>query len=120
VTSCVARRFWSKVSVDPDSGCWLWTAAIDPQTGYARLGLGKKAANGHRVAYELLVGDVPEGLEIDHLCRVRHCVNPDHLEPVTHRENLMRGETLTAAHAAGVDCGFAKCNSCRRFRQVAS
>ena len=58
----------------------------------------------HRMIYELLVGPIPDGLEIDHLCRNRGCVNPGHMEPVTHRENLMRGDTVAAANPAKTHC----------------
>jgi hypothetical protein len=71
--------------------CWLWTGQIN-QKGYPRVGVGSRAIGAHRVMYELLVEPIPDGLELDHLCRVRHCVNPDHLEPVTHRENTRRGK----------------------------
>ena len=70
--------------------CWIWTAAT--AQGYGRINAGGRGVplQAHRVAYELLVGPIPEGLELDHLCRDRRCVNPQHLEPVTHRENLLR------------------------------
>jgi hypothetical protein len=84
-----ARRFLDKVAPDPDSGCWLWTGQIG-NNGYARFRY-KGGQLGHRYAYEAAVGPVPEGLELDHLCRVRSCVNPEHLEAVTHRENCIRG-----------------------------
>jgi hypothetical protein len=81
----------AKVAVD-EYGCWLWTGAT-MRNGYAVIqrgrGLGTTAA--HRVAYEALVGPIPAGLELDHLCRVRHCVNPAHLEPVSRSENNRRG-----------------------------
>lgn len=76
--------------------CWLWTSTID-KSGYARISTGsmydgtRTIAYAHRWAYEHFVGPIPTGLHIDHLCRVRHCVNPEHLEPVTCRENLRRG-----------------------------
>lgn len=80
--------------VDITPGCWLWTGAKN-WTGYGQRSVrvdGKvRTARAHRMAYELLVGPIPEGLTIDHLCRVRHCVNPDHLEPVTMKENARRG-----------------------------
>lgn len=74
-----------------ESGCWLWQGRID-RAGYGRLG-GSDHYGGplaHRVSYTLLVGPIPEGLTIDHLCRVTSCVNPSHLEPVSMRENLLR------------------------------
>jgi hypothetical protein len=82
-------RFTAKYEVDA-GGCWLWTASRD-WGGYARLGVNGKASKAHRWAYEHFVGPIPPGLELDHLCRVRHCVNPAHLEPVTRRENVRRG-----------------------------
>ena len=72
-----------------DSGCWLWTASQLPD-GYGHFWNGTRMQPAHRWAYEQFVGPIPEGLEIDHLCKVRNCVNPDHLEPVTHDENCRR------------------------------
>lgn len=66
--------------------CWLWTGARD-KLGYGRL----TRTLAHRLVYELMIGPIPEGLELDHLCRNPSCVRPEHLEPVTHRENLLRG-----------------------------
>lgn len=77
------NRFWSKV--EKTDMCWLWTGVKRP-AGYGRFG----GAQAHRVAYELLVGPIPAGLELDHLCRVPGCVNPAHLEPVTKAENRHR------------------------------
>jgi len=83
----VKKRFWKNVAITPS--CWLWTATITD--GYGRIQINKKKMYAHRLAYELLIGIIPNGLELDHLCRVRNCVNPNHLEPVTHKENLQRG-----------------------------
>lgn len=83
------QRFWSKVQGDDYTACWIWTAGTNRGYGYfnvtARRGIG-----AHRWAYEHLRGEIPEGLELDHLCRVRRCVNPWHLEPVTTAENVRR------------------------------
>jgi hypothetical protein len=78
------RRFFSHVNGLPD-GCWLWTASTD-QGGYGKY----RRMQAHRYAYELFIGDIPPGLEMDHLCRMRECVNPFHVEPVTHAENMRR------------------------------
>lgn len=83
------ERFLAKIEVQAD-GCWIWTASLDTH-GYGQFYDGKKLRKAYRVAYELYVGPVPEGLQLDHLCRVRRCVNPSHLEPVTQAENLRRG-----------------------------
>jgi hypothetical protein len=96
-------RIAEKIAVDEATGCWLWTAGKD-RDGYARVGWQGRSVSAHRLTYCLLVGEIPTGLEIDHLCRVRHCVQPDHLEPVTHRENTLRGNTIPAAHAARTHC----------------
>jgi len=97
----VEERFWEKV--DRSGDCWLWTAYVGAR-GYAYIVTGGRVAPAHRLAYEWLVGPIPEGLEIDHLCRVRHCVNPAHLEPVTHRENDLRGVGIAAQNARKTHC----------------
>lgn len=85
-------------------GCWNWTAAIDPVSGYGRISVEGSTGYAHRVAFEILVGPIPDGLTIDHLCRNRRCVNPVHLEPVTQRENTLRGTGLSARRAAQTHC----------------
>ncbi len=95
----VEERFWAKVDkagplpdFAPHLGpCWLWTASLFTQSRYGLLKVSDTNRGAHVVSYELVVGPVPAGLELDHLCRVRHCVNPSHLEPVTHQENARRG-----------------------------
>lgn len=105
----VADRFWSKVEVSQDpSACWPWKASL-MSSGYGQFGI--KNAHGrhrmqpaHRVAYELTVGIIPEGLVIDHLCRNRRCVRPAHLEAVTMAENLRRGEGASGVNARKTAC----------------
>jgi hypothetical protein len=90
------ERFWPKVDKNgpvpehrPDLGpCWVWTAMT--RAGYGQFRVARHMA-AHRFAYELMVGPIPDGYDLDHLCRNRACVRPDHLEPVTRRENLRRG-----------------------------
>ena len=82
------ERFWSYV--EKAEGCWLWTRGKH-SLGYGTFWDGTRLVKAHRFAYELLIGPVPEGLELDHLCRNPTCVRPDHLEAVTHRENMRRG-----------------------------
>lgn len=74
----------------PFSGCTIWTGAADKQ-GYGRINIGGKAKLSHRVSYELEFGEIPKGLEMDHLCRTPSCINPLHLEPVTRKVNTDRG-----------------------------
>jgi hypothetical protein len=83
------KRFWSKV--EKTDLCWIWRGQRN-HYGYGAFSFGgtRRKVGAHRFAYELLVGPIPEGLTIDHLCRNRACVNPDHLEPVSMYENLMR------------------------------
>ena len=86
----IEERFWAKVDKQPD-GCWLWQGAItDRGYGCFRNREGKYRG-AHRFSYEEHVGPIPDGLVLDHLCRVRNCVNPDHLEPVTAKTNSQRG-----------------------------
>lgn len=84
------NRFWSKVDKTPT--CWLWRGYL--HKGYAHFSLNGRTTSAHRFAYQLLVGPIPEGLVIDHLCHVKHCVNAAHLEAVTQKVNTQRGAHL--------------------------
>lgn len=99
------ERFWPKVSI-ARNGCWLWTGGV-VGFGYGQFrtgGRGSARVLAHRWAYTHLVGPVPDGLSLDHLCRTPTCVNPDHLEPVTHRENVLRSAGITALNARKTHC----------------
>lgn len=95
----------ARCSPEPNSGCWLWMGAT--QKGYGALTMGGKTVRAHRVSYEIHHGMICEGLELDHLCRTPCCINPDHLEPVTHRINMIRagaGKKTGARHRAKTHC----------------
>ena len=81
-------RFWRYV--EQRGECWIWTASIRPN-GYGEFRCNGRLTRAHRFAFEQMVGPVPEGLQLDHLCRNRACVNPEHLEPVTGSVNVQRG-----------------------------
>ena len=98
------KRFWNNIVTTNPEECWLWQGAIFTQTGYGSCRLDGYHTTAHRVSYRLLVGEIPEGLVIDHLCRVRACVNPGHLEPVTQQINTLRGEGPTARKAKQLLC----------------
>lgn len=114
-----------------DSGCWEWTGSTSYK-GYAKFRQDGERMPAHRWAYEHWVGPIPEGLHIDHLCRNRKCVNPEHLEPVTPRENVMRGNGVPARNARKTHCvhghpfsgdnlrislrGDRRCRECYRIR----
>lgn len=91
MTPSELERFEAKYVPDPNSGCWIWTAFCSQQ-GYGQFSMeGRIKKQAHWVSYTHFVGPIEAGLELDHLCRVRCCINPQHLEPVTHRENMLRG-----------------------------
>ena len=134
--SCPAKppeeRFWQKV--DKGSSCWLWMGSMN-LNGYGRffIKVGVAPLLAHRFAYQLANGSIGDGLQIDHLCRIRSCVNPDHLEVVTPRVNTLRGDAPSAVIARSGHCrqghirtelntyicpsnGARECRQCRRER----
>ena len=119
----IRARFWAK-TVPGLNGCILWTAALTAN-GYARFSSQGVDFRAHRLAYEWAKGPVSDDLVIDHLCRVRRCVNPDHLEAVTHAENMRRGEWANKTHCPRgheytpentyvAKTGWRSCRACRR------
>lgn len=86
----VALGFWPRITGDDPLGCWEWTGARGSD-GYGHWTHGEKTVRVHRYAYEQLIGPIPSGMQIDHLCRNLKCVNPAHLEAVTKQENQRRG-----------------------------
>lgn len=108
VSGGIGERFWRNVAKSTD-GCWEWTGYIAP-SGYGQFKAGRTLW-AHRCAYVLSLGVVGDGLYLDHLCRNRRCVNPAHLEPVSARVNLLRGDTKAAQNAAKTHCdsGHALC-----------
>lgn len=96
-------RLLSQVEIGGPEDCWLWTGRTN-KGGYGRLYHDGSLWVTHRLAYTFWLGAVPEGLVLDHLCRVRNCVNPAHLEPVTDRENVLRGVGPSAVHARKTHC----------------
>lgn len=96
-----AERFMSRL--DRSGECWLWTKSRNA-AGYGTFGVGKKTMLAHRWAYEHFVGPIAEGLELDHACVVPACVNPAHLDPVTHEENLRRSFERRGIGASATHC----------------
>lgn len=101
-----ARRlnlFISKIAEDKETGCWNWTAYVAPN-GYGQFCAGGKLAYAHRYIAEYLNRNIPRTLDVDHVCRNRACCNPAHLEIVTRKTNLLRGETIPAFKASQTHC----------------
>lgn len=130
------RRFEDKYIPEPNCGCWLWHGAA--VSGYGQFWIEGKLQLAHRVAYRHYVGAIPNDLELDHLCRVKSCINPMHLEPVTRSENVIRGTgpSATSQRKRGqTHCkrghplfgdnltvsprGFRRCRECQRLRNLA-
>jgi hypothetical protein len=129
------ERFWRYVGKGKPSECWIWQGATHDM-GYGLI-RGEPPARlmlrAHRVAWEMMRGPIPAGLECDHICRNRLCVNPDHLELVTHRTNSLRGISPPAINARKTHCpnghlydatntyispeGSRQCMTCRRDYQ---
>lgn len=107
----IANRFWSKVNkagpipaYRPDLGpCWLWVAGTN-RKGYGQFWGSRHPVLAHRFAYEILVGPIPLGMTLDHLCRVRHCVNAGHLEPVPNGVNILRGTGIAVLNSKKTHC----------------
>jgi hypothetical protein len=89
ITGSLEDRFWARVDKEPT--CWLWRGS-QSAAGYGQVGHDRKILYAHRLAYEMFRGPIPEGMEIDHLCRTHNCVNPDHLELVNRQTNAGRRE----------------------------
>ena len=99
----LVERFWTYV-VKTAGDCWEWSGGHTGD-GYSCFSVSREEAYpAHRFAYELVVGPVPEGLELDHLCRNPGCVNPAHLEPVTHDENMKRADNANGTRSAATHC----------------
>lgn len=97
----VEERFWEKVK--KTEKCWNWTAGKVPD-GYGKFTVNGRLKLAHRVSYEMEFGAIPSGLTLDHLCRNRACVNPKHLEPVSNKENVLRGFSYSAVNARKESC----------------
>ncbi len=97
------ERFWERVGSFEPEGCWPWKGFVNDR-GYGSLTINGRSYKAHRLSYEWANGPIPEGLQIDHLCRVRHCVNPGHMEAVTQATNIRRGVSPTAKNARKTHC----------------
>lgn len=125
----VAERFWAKVGPVAPDDCWPWTAYCQPK-GYGLLKVDGVMRLAHRISYLINLGPIPEGLQLDHLCRNKRCVNPAHLEAVTGRQNVLRGLAAVPAVACRhghryttentyVANGRQHCRACQRAASLA-
>lgn len=128
----VADRIKQSIRID-ENGCWVWQLHCMPTEGYGLIAVDGRPRLAHRVSYETFVGPIPDGLQLDHLCRNRPCVNPDHLEPVTCQENIRRSPIhISRVRASKTHCpqnheytdentyvdrrGRRSCRTCTRIR----
>lgn len=124
----IREKLLSKIEINA-LGCWIWTGAVFKKKhgNYSQLKLDGKGCRGHRLSYVEFVGQIPEGTELDHLCRNTLCINPKHLEPVTHTENMRRRIDLNPSHCPHGHVyvpenvylnrrGRKECRTCRRAR----
>lgn len=100
----IEDRFWAKVNTNGPLGCWLWTGAVGQAGHGIFVPVRGKRIQAHRWLWEVTRGPIPEGMELDHICRVPACVRPAHLEAVTHRENCRRGISPAAINARKTHC----------------
>lgn len=130
----IQERFLARI-VPTLTGCWYWSGSKDAD-GYGWFSIKKRTISAHRASYEIFVGKIPDGLQLDHLCRTPACVNPVHLEPITGRENTLRGTGFAALNARKTHCprghdlsgdnlyitpsGRRACRECRRAQLRAS
>lgn len=112
----VLKRFYETIE-QGTNGCWLWTGVRDWH-GYGQLTVGGKRTRAHRYIYEAVVGKIPDGLQIDHLCFNKACVNPKHLEAVTNRENISRARARARVLPTGVYLNHASGSKYRALKQM--
>jgi HNH endonuclease len=133
-TQNIHDRLMSLVELVTESGCWIWMSSCHPK-GYGMIWFNGMGRTAHRVSYENFVGPIPNGMTIDHLCRVRCCINPAHLEAVSNRTNVLRGIGVTAVNHRKTHCvrghefseentyhqggniRWRQCRACERLRQ---
>lgn len=130
LTAKEMKRFLARFDVCQKTDCWVWRSGVN-KAGYGQFNLNGKNVRAHRISYIISRGEIPKGRVLDHLCRNRKCVNPSHLELVTQRENLLRGDTITAKNSKKTKCkrghpfdeentyirkktGFRKCRACQK------
>ena len=97
------KYIYSHVNINPDL-CWEWNGKVNKKTGYGQLGYKGKHFLAHRISYEIFKNEIPFSMTIDHLCKNRKCVNPFHLEIVTLKENILRGNSPSALNARKEFC----------------
>lgn len=131
ISEAVIDRLLSKVEKREGDGCWYWTDHLN--RGYGQMNVGGKQMKPYRLSYEAFIGEIPDGLVIDHMCRNPTCINPMHLRAVTQRVNILCGDTFAARKKAQTHClrghplvdgniyystggGGRRCCECRRMR----